>query len=284
MKKILFATDFSENAEKALKYALKMAQSHHAELIMMHVFDIPTSWKYPHIDDAVEMKNRAAAESKDKLKALFGQYSKDIENIKVGFIASESATVVEGIIAAIKENVPELLVVGTKGGNRAREIIVGSTSKALIGQSPCPVLSIPEKAVDGNLKKIMYATDFFEDDIKALRQLISLVQPFNPEIIITHVNTPQEYGGDEKMEWFKDLLKEKISYDKIKFELLLADDVYEGLNSYLNRHKFDLLAMLEKEHNGIIDKLFHSDLVKKMEFHTSSPLLSFNERYLHASS
>ena len=40
MKKILFATDFSKNAEKAFHFALKIAEKHHADLIILHVFDI----------------------------------------------------------------------------------------------------------------------------------------------------------------------------------------------------------------------------------------------------
>ena len=35
MKKILYATDFSKNAEKAFHYALKIAEKHRTELIML---------------------------------------------------------------------------------------------------------------------------------------------------------------------------------------------------------------------------------------------------------
>ena len=44
MKKILYATDFSKNAKMAFNFALRIAEKHHAELIMLHVFDIPPIW------------------------------------------------------------------------------------------------------------------------------------------------------------------------------------------------------------------------------------------------
>lgn len=277
MEQILYATDFSENAEKAFVQAVKIAQKHSADIIMMHVFDIPTSWNYPHTEDALEMERQAIRESEDKLKELFDKY---VNNINVKFIATENTSVVKGIISEIKENDPGLLVIGTKGGSKLKEVIVGSTTKALLKQSPVPVLAIPEDYDERDFEKVLYATDFHEVDIVALQQLIELVRPFDPDIIVAHLSTHKEYGGDQKMEWFKDLMKDRIAYDGIAFQLLLADNIYERLNTFINQHKFNLLAMLEKERSGIIDSLFHHDLVKKMEFDTSIPLLSFNEYFL----
>ena len=42
MKKLLFPTDFSETANNAFVYALKMAKSIDAEVIVLHVYDLPT--------------------------------------------------------------------------------------------------------------------------------------------------------------------------------------------------------------------------------------------------
>ena len=50
----------------------------------------------------------------------------------------------------------------------------------------------------------------------------------------------------------------------------------------MQNHNLDLMVMLEKEHHGIIEKMFHEDLVWKMELNTSIPILSYNEHYLRA--
>jgi hypothetical protein len=39
-----------------------------------------------------------------------------------------------------------------------------------------------------------------------------------------------------------------------------------------------MLAMLEKERVSLLDRLFHRDLVKRMEFHARLPILCFNAR------
>lgn len=277
MKKILYATDFSENAEKAFPHALKLAQQHHASLIMLHVFAIPTSWDYPHTEDAKEMERQAIREAEKALKALYARYAKGVE---VHYMTKENSSVIKGILAIMKETAPDLLVLGTRGKSKWKEALFGSTTMALVKKSPVPVLAIPEKATVSNFKNVLYATDFYEEDIIALRQMMTILQPFAPRIMVAHVSTPKEYKGEEKMEWFKDMVKEIVDYEDMKFELLLSDDIYEELNQFINRYKFDLLVMFEKERRGIIDRLFHHDLVKVMEFHLDMPLLSFGEEYL----
>gem|GEM_PF-270366 len=281
MKKILFATDFSENAEKSFAYALNIAAKNRADLIMLHVFDIPTSVQFPHTENPLEMEKQAINDAENKLKGLFEKYNVDIN---VEYITVENTSVAKGVLSTAKDKEPGLVVVGTKGGSKVKEAIVGSTTKTLINQCPIPVLAIPENAHYRGLNKVVYATDFREDDILAIQQLIDFIEPFDPEITVVHVSTPKEYKGDEKMEWFKNALRAKTSKKGIKFQLLLADNIYERLQSYIKRYEFDLLVMLEKERNGLFDRLFHRDLVKRLEFHTSTPVMSFSEHFLHLGS
>ena len=143
-------------------------------------------------------------------------------------------------------------------------------------------MAIPENSKYKDFNKVLYASDFQEVDLRALEQLIELVKPYKPEIRIIHVSTESEYKGHEKLEWFKDLVKDNISYKNISFELLLSDTIFERVNTYQNQYDYDMMVMLEKERHGIVKKLFSEDLVWKMEFHTRIPLLSYNEHYIRA--
>ena len=63
MKKILFPTDFSEVSKNAFIYALKLADSIDAEIITMHVYQLPQAnyvnvSEYLHeIYDVTELSN-----------------------------------------------------------------------------------------------------------------------------------------------------------------------------------------------------------------------------------
>jgi nucleotide-binding universal stress UspA family protein len=277
MKKILYTTDFSKNAENAFNFALKMAEKQGAELIMLHVFNDPTVWTYPYTKDPFEIRRQATKAWKKTLQELFEQYKTDV---KVKYVAIENPSVVKGILSVIKKYNPGLIIAGIRGKSKIKEVIMGSTTRALIQQSPAPVLAIPENAHYRDFKNILYTSDYQESDIKAIEQLIDLVKDYEPEINAIHVSTYKEFLGDQKMEWFKDLVNEKIGDKRITFELLLSDNIFEKLNDYMNENEFDMLVMLEKERFGFMDKWFHDDLVRKMEFRTSIPLLSYNEQFL----
>lgn len=277
MRTIVFATDFSSNADKALSFALNLAEKHEADLTMVHVFDIKTVWTYPYTNDIFEMKSQATKSWERRLMESFEQYEGPV---KARFIAIEDPSVVNGILSVIKKYKPLLVVTGTKGKSPVKELLLGSTTKALVKKSPAPVLAVPQYAVLEKYKKVLYASDFREVDLEALHNLVELVRPFEPEIKVLHMSTDNEYERLEKMEWFKDMIGEHIDYPKISFELVLSDDVFNTLNTYMTENDFNLLVMLEKERIGIVDKLFHTGLVSKMEFRTWIPLLSYNEHYL----
>jgi len=279
MEKILYATDFSKNAERAFHFALKLAEKHHAELIMLHVFDTPPGWGYSQVNYPIEMAVEANKNWEKSLKELAEQF---ITDINPDFIAIENTSPVKGILSVVTEKKPDLIVTGTKGKSLLKEIFIGSTTKALVKQSPVPVLAIPNNADYRDFKNILYASDFREIDIEALKKLIELVKPSKPQIKLIHVSSENEYNGNEKMEWFKDLMRESISYQNMSFELLLSDRVFERLGNYIQNHDLDLVVMLEKERVGIIENLFHEDLVWKIELFSSIPILSYNEHYLHA--
>lgn len=276
MEKILYATDFSKNAEKAFHFALKMAEKYRAELIMLHVFDIPPVWG-PQINYPVEMTLETGKSSKSALKELSEQFLSDI---KPKYIAIENTSAVKGILSMITKHKPDLVVIGTKGKSLLKEIFIGSTTKALVNQSPVPVLAIPKNADYRDFENVLYASDFLEIDIEALRQLIELVEPYKPQIKLIHVSSESEYISNQKMEWFKDLVRDNISCKNVSFEVLLSERVFERLGNYMQNHDLDMMVMLEKERDGIINKLLHADLVWKMELHTSIPILTYNEHYL----
>ena len=278
MKRILYATDFSKNAEKAFPFALKIAEKHEAELILLHVYDVPpVSVPTPTLNPA-EIKKRAGISWKNHLKKFFDEFNSKLSPV---FIAFEDASVVKGMLSVAKKHKPDLLVTGTRGKSKLKEIFIGSTTKALVKKSPVPVLAIPENAVFRDFDKVLYASDLREIDLEAIEKLVEFVTPYKSEIRIIHVTNDSEYQGNEKMEWFKDLINEKISYQNMSFELLLSDDIYDRLRNYMTQYESHLLVMLEKERDGFVEKLFKEDIVTKMEFNTSIPLLSYNEHFLH---
>lgn len=279
MKKILFATDFSKNAEKAFHFALKIAEKHQAELIMLHVFGIPPVWGHPYISDPDEMTRQAGKSWESTLQEFFEQYDTDL---KPTFMVIANNSISKGILSVIKDHKPDLIIAGVKGKSVLKEIFIGSATKVLLKKSPVPLLAVPERARYRGFKKVIYASDLQDFDLTSLELLIQVIKPYKPDIKVVHICNDDQHRDHEKMQWFKHLVKKNISYKPISFELLLSKNIFAKLNTYIKENDFDLMVMLEKEHTGIFERLFHEDLVWTMEFNTSIPILSYNEHYLNA--
>jgi len=279
MKTILYATDYSNNSVAALKYAQKIAEQMDSRLVVVHVFDYPTvlgtegfAEPFPHLEETAFKNHRGQLEE-------FCQ-----EHLGSGWEAPhvllqpvENTSVIKGILSVAEEWHAQMIVVGAKGESALGEIIMGSTTKQLIGKAPCPVMAIPSHTSYNPPKTIVYATAFEEEDIYAIRKLAEMAKAFDAEIKVVHISTEKDYEGTQQMEWFKEMLEEKVLYDKIEFKLFFSADIFESLQRYLQDVNADMMVMLEREKKGIVKKWFATSLVKKMESSGQVPLLSFRE-------
>lgn len=279
MKTILYATDYSINSVAALKYAHKMSEQMGTRLVVTHVFGYPIilgledlNKPFPHSEENAFIHHREQLEE-FCAEHLGNQWKSP--NVQVEPVTEKS--VVQGIISKAIDWHAYLIIVGVKGESAVRELLVGSTTKHLMEKAPCPILAVPTDAGYMLPKTIVYASDFEEEDIYAIRKLAEMAESLDAEIKVVHISTKKEYVGEMHMEWFKDQLKKKVTYSRIGFELLFSEDVFESLRLYLGEVNADLIVMLERKKKGLSKKWFHRDLVKRMETYGKVPLLSFRE-------
>ena len=277
MKTILYATDYSKNSVAALKYAHKMSEQLETRLVIAHVFDYPTilgmegvDQPFPHLEKDAFKLHRSKLE---KFCAAHMGNAWEAPNIQLE--AVKNKTVLKGIIATADEWYAYLIIVGVKGESGLRESIMGSTTKHLIEKAPCPILAIPADASYNPIKTIVYGTDFENEDIYALRKLVEMSKHFDAEIKVVHSTTKKELDKANQMEGFKNMLLQKVKYDRMEFVHLVSENIFDALRMYLVEVGADMVVLLEREMVGVFKKWFHRDLVKKMESYGNIPLLSF---------
>lgn len=277
LRKIIHPTDFSENASKAFDFAIALSKLFDAELILLHVGELPTIMNSSSsLASFTEMEEGKRASIIEQLKQYTTDKFKDTgSSSKIQFEAKLSSSTIKGIVESINESNAEMVVIGTKGQSKLKEVIMGSTTKGLMSKSSCPVLAIPGKALYKEIKQIVYATDFNRNDIAALKRLVSFAQVFNAKIDVLHIFNGDPIKNSENTTFQLQLI-EQVKYAHLKYETRVSDNVPETLSGYLQYIKADLLVMFEKENTGIINVLFHKDIVKQFAIHTIIPLMSFN--------
>jgi len=143
IKKILLATDFSENSKWALSYALSFAQKYNAKLYMLHVIQQPIYplGMYAEIAfDAMDKFNRNISEATEReMKNLCETGLGGFKNFESMIL---SGTPFLEIIRTAKEKEVDLIVVGTHGRTGLDHVLFGSTAEKVVRKAPCPVLSV----------------------------------------------------------------------------------------------------------------------------------------------
>lgn len=278
MKTILYTTDYSNNSVAALKYAKKLCAVMQSRLLVGHVFGYPVVSETMVAGALPELRKNVVKANHARLEDFCIKHlGKEWKKMNVQVVPVEDLFVLDGIIGTANDWNAELIVVGTRGESAVQELFLGSTTKQLIKKAPCPVLAIPSDASYLMPKTIVYATDFEGEDVYAIKKVTELAERFDAEIKVVHISTKKEYAGETQMEWFKDMLLDKVDYQKLEFELVFSEDIFETLRAYLGDEGADLVVMLERKNSGFLKKWFHRDTVARMESYGRVPLLTFNE-------
>jgi len=162
IKKILYATDLSENAVHAFSYAVSLANTYGADITILHVLtEFPEEEfisNMINIDTWNEIKGRHYSEARDQ---LIGKKRDHVAMREVLQAFSDGAKADEGgqafvtdeilikhgapaeiiVETAIEQNC-DLVVMGTHGQGVIADVLVGSIAKRVIKRCPIAVLVI----------------------------------------------------------------------------------------------------------------------------------------------
>ena len=131
MSRILFCTDFSENSERALSYAISVTEEYDAELILLHVLEQAPS---------LAAKTKAAiATATEKLDKLIPQAKRKTLKIKT---VVRTGKPYQQIIQLVKEAQIDTVVMGVRGRGALDQAVFGSTTYRVLQLGSCPVLAV----------------------------------------------------------------------------------------------------------------------------------------------
>jgi nucleotide-binding universal stress UspA family protein len=145
IREILFCTDFSENSHWAFTYALDLAKTYHARLLILHVMRDPI-FIYPE-----EMSGLVAEErlqefeviEKEKMdQELDTHYLRQMGEFKDYRALMKKGIAFYEIIQTAKEETVDLIVMGTHGRTGLDHVLFGSTAERVVRKSPVPVLTV----------------------------------------------------------------------------------------------------------------------------------------------
>ncbi|MFX0556598.1 universal stress protein [Maribacter sp. CXY002] len=281
MKTILYATDCNPKSSAALRYAENLTATLDTRLLVLYVYDVP-----PIMGRIIKSKEQVGRSLKDEKTEFMTNYceqhfSGKINTTKVHYIAEYHTSISEAILNKTKEFDVDMLLIGMKDVHTQRGIFSGNIANKILEKVACHLLIVPNNIANNELRTIVYATDFEEDDIEAISQVLPIAIAFDATIKIIHIDTRDNKKGNEQMAWFKEMVSQTVTYTPITFTIVEADSISEGLRRFIGNENADAIALLERTEQNILKKLFHKDTIKTIESQIKIPLLVINQKVIN---
>jgi len=140
IKNILVPVDFSDCSEKALRYAMPLAEQNKAAITLLHVTAGCVTGGFSAVD-YVQLRGEMRASAEHQLSELVAQQKND--EVKVEFRTAEGDAGSE-IIAAARTLPADLIVISTHGRTGLAHALLGSVAEHVVRRAPCPVLVVRE--------------------------------------------------------------------------------------------------------------------------------------------
>jgi nucleotide-binding universal stress UspA family protein len=261
MKTMLVATDFSENARNAFRFARQLAPVLQTELELVHVYGLPEveMLSGARVSEAVEewMEAFIASEAKVPVKYQLLQGSSD------GLLIRESS----------RADV-EMMVVGAEGGGDIAKKWFGGVAETVARYAHCPVLLVPEAQSFSGFRHILFASDYGAANPSTLDLLTNFASLFRASVHFVHVEKPGEGAAYAPIEQriLDHLFRDGTPAFSFQMTCLHSDKISEGLERYAAQQHIDLLVMVAAQ-RGFWETLFHQSQTREMIHKSRIPLL-----------
>lgn len=209
LKRILYATDFSEASRLALPIVCAIGRKYGSQIWVMNVWSrLPYSMVTPEALGVVENKQEADAKAE---MARFLQRSELQELPTKPLVVSGDP--VEEISHFIDEQRIDLAVIATHGRTGLKHFLMGSLAEQLLHTLTCPILTVGPHLNSRfgdwkEIKTILYPTDFSPESKTVFPYVAALAAEYQSTIMVLHVVRPKDKGGPD--ECAKEILREQM--------------------------------------------------------------------------
>ncbi|QXJ34183.1 universal stress protein [Saccharolobus shibatae] len=138
MKRILVGYDGSENAERALDFAIELANKFSARLFVVEVIDLTLFYNSGILPPLEATKSLEEKAKKDVKKAIEKAKSKGVDAEGITLEGDPAHSILE----FAKDNQVDVIIIGSRGLSKVQRIFLGSVSNKIVQESKIPVIVV----------------------------------------------------------------------------------------------------------------------------------------------
>lgn len=137
-RNVLWATDGSAHADRALIYATQLARGNGATLHVVHIVEKLANGRVAGQDSRMD-----EPEIDDRIRAQASAAAADGLKVNVHMTAGWAGHAASLISQVAKDVEADVIVVGTRGHSAVVNTLIGSVTQRLLHTAACPVLAVP---------------------------------------------------------------------------------------------------------------------------------------------
>ncbi|MBI2729208.1 MAG: universal stress protein [Sphingobacteriales bacterium] len=273
MKTILVPVDFSDASINAVRYASQLAVQISAKVMMLHAYQYPVV--HP-VDKGLELTDEGVKEINIKeLASIKKVIELEIPLVKLEYLVING--ILSGVINVFAQNFrTDLIIMGLTGSGKVKELLIGSNTLDVAGNTKIPVIIVPQKCRFKEVTKVALATDFRNvvenvPDTQVKRFLAAT----GARLHIVNVDYHHEYATVDTP--FQSSLMEAMFQSwSPEYHFIEDYNVQEGLSRYVEENEINILIAVPHKHN-LLHKLFMPSHTRQIVFHSKIPVMVVHE-------
>jgi nucleotide-binding universal stress UspA family protein len=271
MKRILVPTDFSPQAENALKVAAQLASKHGSEIYLLHSIEMPLS-----IGGSSDNSNLPESlyfiklAEKNFAEILQKPYLKEIDVHE----AIGHNEIYHDVKAAVEKSKIDLVVMGSHGSSGFKEMFIGSNTEKVVRTSAIPVLVIKNEHTVFEINDFVFASDFSEECRWSFIEAQKFAEITGAKIHLLFVNTPREFKTTVQA---NDIISNFIKGMDVKnFTVNIYNDISieKGILQFAKDINAQLIGMSTHGRKGL-SHFFNGSVSEDLVNHANMPVITF---------
>ena len=254
--KIILATDFSQENQMLVPYALDLLKPTGGTIILFHAY-------MDHFE-VIDAKNESEQQMQKSIEYLNGEITKQgltgievVPKLMDGYPEQQ-------LLHLTREIQPDLVLMGTRGRGR-KKFLEGSMTKSLMSKSPVPLLTIHEEYQYKPNNEVLYVTNFDKSDASSIARIFNILKPYQLHLhVVSFIIDGDPAKAAHQMKELEETLKYMNLNGELSFKLVYNSDPRDSMKAYCEEKNISLAAFIP--HRRHFYHVFFKDKVTKNDF------------------
>jgi len=271
MKRILVPSDFSPQAENALKVASQLASEYDSEIFLLHSLDLPShlanTGSTGAMPETVFFMKMAEKKFEERMNKPYLKNLRVTQTVGHGEIYND-------VNEAVKTNDIDLVVMGSHGASGFKEMFIGSNAEKVVRTATIPVLVIKNEHQQFEINDFVFATDFSKECRSSFERAQKFADEVGAKIHLLYVNTPAGFKTSHEAKKMMENFVNGTNAKNYTLNTYNDSSVEKGILNFARDTNAQLVGMSTHGRKGL-NHFFNGSISEDLVNHAKMPVITF---------